>query len=108
MNRQLHELVRNQLLFREVNERVLETVGSFDGPIEFLCECSGRNCVETLALTQDDYERVRANPNLFIVTPGHELPEVDRVVDQGSGYVLVEKIVAVDEVSAADPRRRAE
>jgi len=32
--------------------------------------------------------------------------EVDRVVDQGSGYVLVEKIVAVDEVVAADPRSR--
>jgi hypothetical protein len=108
MSRPLHDLVRRQLLFREVNERVLETIGSFDGPIEFLCECSGKDCIETLALTQDEYERVRANPNLFVITPGHELLEVDRVVDQGNAYLLVEKIVAVDEVTAADPRSRGE
>ena len=35
------------------------------------------------------------------------LDDMDRVVDQGNGYVLVEKIVAVDEVVAADPRSRS-
>jgi hypothetical protein len=42
------------------------------------------------------------------VAPGHEQLEVDRVVDQGNAYLLVEKIVAVDEVIAADPRSRGD
>jgi len=55
-----------------------------------------------------EYERIRAHPNLFLVVPGHEILEVDRVVDQGPGYVLVEKTVAVDEVIRADPRSARE
>jgi hypothetical protein len=107
MSRPLLTLVRSQILFREVNERLRETVGSFEGPLEFLCECSAEDCVATVSLDLSDYERVRAHPNLFLVVTGHEVLEVDRVVDQGDGYVLVEKIVAADEVIRADPRRRS-
>lgn len=106
MSRELHRLVRSQIIFREVNERLRETVGDFDGPLEFLCECSADNCIETVALDLKGYERVRAHPNLFLVTSGHEVLEVDRVVDQGDGYLLVEKIVQADEVIRADPRTR--
>ena len=88
MSRQLQRLVRSQILFREVNERVLESVGSLEGPLEFLCECSNEDCIETVAL----------HPNLFVVTAGHEIPEVERVIDQGEGYVLVEKTVGADRV----------
>jgi hypothetical protein len=100
------KLVRNQVLFREVNERLRETVGSFEGPLEFLCECSMEDCIETVGLGLDEYERIRSHPNLFVVTPGHELPEVERVVDNGEGYLLVEKTVASEAVVKADPRAR--
>jgi hypothetical protein len=108
MSRPIHRLVKSQILFREVNERVRETFGSFEGRLDFLCECSSDDCVETVGLDRDEYERIRAHPNLFLVAPGHEQLEVDRVVDQGNGYLLVEKIVAVDEVIAADPRSRGD
>ena len=106
MSQQLHRLVRSQILFREVNERLRETLGSFEGPLEFLCECSNENCTETVGLEVEDYERIRSNANLFLVATGHERLEVDRVVDQGPGHLLVEKFVAVDEVIAANPRTR--
>ena len=106
MSRSLQRLVRSQILFREVNERVRETVGAFGGPIDFLCECSQEDCTESVVLDMEEYERIRSHSNLFVVVTGHERLEVDRVVDQGNGYVLVEKIVAVDEVIAADPRSR--
>lgn len=106
MSRSLQRLVRSQILFREVNERVRETIGAFGGPIDFLCECSQEDCTESVELDMEEYERIRSHANLFVVVTGHELLEVDRVVDQGNGYVLVEKIVAVDEVVAADPRSR--
>jgi hypothetical protein len=104
MSQSLHRLVRSQILFREVNERIRETIGGFDGPIEFLCECSHEICIETVTLELEEYERVRASSNLFLIVPGHELLEIDRVIDQGTGYILVEKIVDVEEVTAADPR----
>jgi hypothetical protein len=105
MSRPLHRLVRNQVLFREVNERVREAV-AHRGYTEFLCECSNEDCTETLGLDISEYERLRSNPNLFLVANGHEMLEVDRVVDQGEGYLLVEKIVGVEKVIATDPRSR--
>jgi hypothetical protein len=91
MSRELHRLVRSQILFREVNERLRDT-----------------DCIETVTLDLNAYERVRAHPNLFLVASGHEVLEVDRVIDQGDGYVLVEKIVEADEVIRADPRTRGD
>jgi hypothetical protein len=106
MSRPVQRLVKSQILFREVNERVRETVGTFEGPLEFLCECSNEDCVETVALELAEYEGIRAHRNLFFVVTGHEVLDVNRVVDQGDGYLLVEKIVAADEVIRADPRTR--
>jgi hypothetical protein len=108
MSRQLQPLVRSQILFREVNERLREVVGSFDGPLEFLCECSDEDCIETIGLSVEQYEHVRSNPNLFVIGLGHETPEVDRVVDQIDGYLLVEKKVGTKKVIASYPRRRRE
>ena len=107
MSQQLRRLVRSQILFREVNERLRETVGSYQGPLEFLCECSSEECTATVGLDLEEYERIRSHANLFLVTTGHERLEVDRVVDQGEGYILVEKIFGEDEVIAADPRSRS-
>ena len=98
--------MKTQFVFREVNERVRETIGSFGGPIDFLCECSQEDCTDSVELDMAEYERIRSHANLFVVVTGHDLLEVYRVVDQGNGYVLVEKIVAVDEVVAANPRSR--
>lgn len=104
MSQKIERLVRNQILFREVNERVRETIGAFEGPVEFLCECSRPDCVETIPLDVDEYERIRSVSNLFLVASGHELLKVDRVVDQGKDYLLVEKTVGIEEVRLTDPR----
>jgi hypothetical protein len=104
MSRPLQRLVRSEILFREVNERVRETVGAFDGPLEFLCECSNEHCIDTVPLDLPEYERIRSHPNLFVVVPGHELPEVERIVDQGPDYLLVEKTADVEAVPRHDPR----
>jgi hypothetical protein len=105
LSRPVYRLVRNQILFREVNERIRETIGSFGGTTaEFLCECSNEDCIETIALDLEEYERIRSDANLFVVASGHERLEVDRIVDQGRGYVLVEKTAEVSRVIATDPR----
>jgi len=104
MSRTTDRLVRNQVLFREVNERVREVL---DGPyddVEFLCECSNDECVETVLLSGAMYEHVRSRGNRFLVVEGHELPDLEEVVEEGPGFVLVEKRVDVDFVLRTDPR----
>ena len=88
-----HErLVRSQLLLRDVNERIAEVAAGWaDDPPEFLCECSNEACIETLALSREEYEIIRSSPNRFVVLPGHELLEVDRVVEARERFILVEK-----------------
>jgi hypothetical protein len=104
VSRSVHRFVRNQILFREVNERIRETIGSAGTTAEFLCECSNEDCIESLVLDLSEYERIRSDANLFVIVPGHERLEVDRVIDQGRGYVLVEKTAEVQKVIATDPR----
>jgi hypothetical protein len=64
MSVSLERLARNQVLFREVNERLREIVGDSATPSEFLCECSKTDCTETITLDADEYEGVRSSPNL--------------------------------------------
>jgi hypothetical protein len=104
MSRQVQRLVRNQVLFREVNERVRETLGQTEGPLDFVCECCSEECIERVTLDVTEYDRVRANANLFLVSAGHERLDVERVVDQGEGYLLVQKTVDVETVERTDPR----
>jgi hypothetical protein len=86
------EFVRRQVLLREINERIVDISCSWAGETpEFLCECTRTDCTETLALTLSEYERLRSSPNLFVIVPGHESPEVDRVVETRHTSNLVEK-----------------
>jgi hypothetical protein len=41
---------------------------------------------------------------VFVVVPGHERPEIEKVVEANEGFMLVEKVVAVEEIIEADPR----
>jgi hypothetical protein len=98
---------RNQSLFRDVNERIEELVAS-SAFVQFVCECCDDDCVTPLALTVQEYERVRAVGNNFVVAPGHDVPDVEEVVDASDRYVVVAKIGAGMAVAARlDPRRRA-
>jgi hypothetical protein len=101
---------KNEALFRDVNERVKRIDSEQGAPADerwdFLCECGNAQCVERVSLTVAEYERVRANPIHFFVVPGHELPEVEAVVEAATSYVVVEK--KPGERGAAlesDPRR---
>jgi hypothetical protein len=102
----------NEALFREVNERMAEAAEHFAGteeettPIEFICECGRAGCAEKMSMTLVEYERVRSRPTHFAVVPGHELPEVERLVARHATYVVVEKRVEdADQVAReTDPR----
>lgn len=86
---------RNEALFRRVNER-LEELNEALAPItehgEFICECADAACTERIQLPLSAYEAVRSVPTWFIVKPLHVLPAGERVVEQHTEYLVVEKI----------------
>ena len=100
---------RIQALFREVNERVVETTTAdrVPEPFEVLCECGSDDCVEPISISRDEYEAIRRIPTHFLVRHGHVVPDSERVVDREDGYVVVEKFGDAGMAALQlDPRRR--
>lgn len=101
---------RNELLFREVNERVEEINERLDGESDdslmvFICECGNAECNEQIELRRKEYEAVRANPKHFAVLPGHEDLDIARVVEQHDGFLVAKKIGEAAEMAIEqDPR----
>ena len=108
MDEREKRLAKNETLFRSVNERIEDvatTGGADDHQFEFFCECSNADCNLLLPMTVAQYESVRKNPTHFIVAPGHELPEIERVVGRERTYQVVTKVgEAADYVAEHDPR----
>ncbi len=96
-------LAHNQTLFREVNERI-QDLGNPAGATEFLCECSDQVCIAPIELTFGEYERVRSDSTWFLVKPGHQIAEIERVVSEDERFLVVEKVMAQDDLEATDPR----
>jgi hypothetical protein len=107
MSLSLERLARNQALFREVNERLLELSEGFqDGSMQFVCECSNEDCTLTVTMNHDEYESVRAHSTFFVVYTGHEILAVEKVIDRQDGWTIVQKVTASDYAVETDPRRR--
>jgi len=89
---------RNEALFREVNERIVEFetgLGGYERDdsllVRFVCECPREDCSEVIEVTREQYERVRDGSRRFLVLPGHEDGDIAKVVEQHSTYLVVEK-----------------
>jgi hypothetical protein len=85
--------LRNELLFREANDKIAERRDELDavqGLTPFLCECEDENCTAIVRLSTDDYSRVRAGDATFVVVPGH--PTIGAETEhRGDGWVCVTK-----------------
>jgi hypothetical protein len=104
-------IAKNEALFRDVNERVRQindrqaVATGTEALWDFLCECGHADCTQAMSLTLEEYERTRSNPVLFAVLPGHEQPEVERILEQGDRFLLVEKLPEEQPIARlTDPR----
>jgi hypothetical protein len=88
-------LGRNEALFRVVNERIYELNEAFDAiadeGFEIVCECAAIACVEQILIPTAEYARVRTDPTLFVLVPGHEDLTVEAVVEENQAYLVVRK-----------------
>jgi hypothetical protein len=99
---------KNEVFFRQHNERVQAALENLrdgarqDGEhrhytdhddllIHFFCECSDENCHQRIRLSSSEYRSIHAKRNRFVLVPGHEVLDIERVVTKNSNYEVVEK-----------------
>jgi hypothetical protein len=100
-------VAHNEVVFRELNERL--EAGTWPGEagkaVAFRCECGDLGCNQLIEIVPADYERVRAHARRFVLVSGHELPELETVVQRAGGYVVVEKLDEAGAIAEShDPR----
>jgi hypothetical protein len=91
---------RNELLFRAVNEQILQMTERFRAQlsdIDIVCECAVASCVGTIRITAQDFTQLRREEGTFFVLPGHEDAEIEEVVGRHNGYVIVRKPILADD-----------
>jgi len=99
-----------EALFRDVNERIAESAERFDAEeTDFVCECADPNCTHRVTASLAEYEAVRDDPTTFLLLPGHEQGDIERVVSDRGRFRIVEKLQAAvrQTVIRLDPRDRS-
>ena len=83
----------NEAIFRQVNEQIRGLNQGFgtEGTMTMICECGDADCTEQLTVRVSDYERVRRDARCYVIAKGHEIADVERVVEQADGYDVVQK-----------------
>lgn len=99
----------NEALFRQVNETIEQMNKAIDHVTDdftIVCECGTLSCAERIHVAPAVYEQARASSVQFLVKPGHEMTDVERVLDTRGSYVLVEKDATGARAAAreTDPR----
>lgn len=108
MQSRAERLALNEAAFRVANERAKGWEERHrDSATElYLCECSDSSCLLRVPLSREAYEAVRASSRHFFCVPGHEVADVETVIETYERYVVVEKAPGVTSlVTETDPAR---
>jgi hypothetical protein len=88
----------NEAAFRSRNQSVKAILDSVlpdenkdDFKLRFTCECSNEQCREVVEVSSADYEQIRRDPRKFIILPGHQQLDIERLVSS-DGYAVAEKL----------------
>jgi hypothetical protein len=109
MGGRARSLARNEAAHRDLNEQIEQRVLLFTGEepsFGIVCECDQPDCELRLTVQATEYERVREDPLLFFVAPGHEDNRVEDVVEgERREYLVVRKRgQAAVEAERSNPR----
>lgn len=67
-------------------------------PELYLCECADPACRQRVELTRPEYESVRSDSRRFFVVAGHEIPDVEMVIENHGAWLVIEKDPEVAEL----------
>jgi hypothetical protein len=94
MDERARKIGENEALYRTVNERIEglnQVFGTLTDTMTVICECGDGACAEQIEITVADYERIRSDPTLFVIVSGHEIPDVEDVVETQDTFDVVRK-----------------
>ena len=89
MDERQRRIGENEAYWREVNELAPPEPGMLN---DIFCECGRLECRQRLQVTAGEYAIVRSSPTTFVVAPGHEITDAERVVETTERYRMVEKV----------------
>ena len=79
---------------REVYLLAVDGGAGADEELELACACGRADCGEHVLITVEAYLSVHADPDRFVVSPGHADGRMAVVVDRGAVYEVVRGVSA--------------
>jgi hypothetical protein len=98
-------LVENEVIFREANKSVqefAEQINDGDRKVPFFCECSNAFCRDKILLSAKMYGKQHNDERHFIVLPGHEMSELERVIKKDKRFNIIEKMTEIPSPEEVD------
>jgi hypothetical protein len=86
-------IAENEAVVREINEMIRSAHESAPD-ISFMhivCECGYEECGSIIALTKDEYERIRKDPRQFCVIEEHVIQDIEAIVEDNGRFAIVAK-----------------
>jgi hypothetical protein len=80
-------IVQTEEFYRQINDLIARN-GRRDGQV-YMCECANPYCNVTMDVTDEDITTLHSVPGYYLILPGHEIPEVEQVVQQTATYTIV-------------------
>ena len=84
----------NEALYRLVNERIKAlSAGVAMTTREFgvICECAALACKNQIMIRPEVYEQTRARSDHFIVLRGHQVDDIESVIEDHETFLVIEK-----------------
>jgi hypothetical protein len=100
---------RNEAMYRAVNREIEQATRELgEGPqdrVEVICECGADGCSAALEITLAEYDDAHVQRDRFVVAPGHEDTEIERVVTRAERYLVVDKFGEAERIAEAEEQR---
>ena len=104
----LAQIALNEAAFREINEEIYgtDTTGAQLASFRIVCECGADSCVTSILVAATLYSAVRSDPHRFLISDGHELLDVETIIERHGAVAIVEKRPGTPQriAEATDPR----
>jgi hypothetical protein len=96
-------IAKNETVMRAANRELehaeLEVSNGAGTRLEVLCECGRDDCDGMLSLTLAEFEEIHAQGDRFVVLHGHNTPDIENVVEEREGYLVVDKFGEAEEIA---------
>ena len=108
MDERVRRIGLNEAVFRQVNERIEELADTFGlaEKLDLVCECGNASCASRIEMGHREYEELRSDSATFAVVRGHEILDVEEIVERHKAYDVVRKTASdAQEVAEATDQR---